>query len=120
MNSNSKSLVVLDEALCFPEIFMRLRSRFDKKFFFESGIRENLRVCAVTGCIPVCNRDGYQTAIILRQQTTWIQIPDIGRIVKTEFFCKQAEMLGLWATAINSIDMFMDGHPGFVKGHCGT
>ena len=50
-----------------------------------SGIRENLKLCTVIGCIPICSRAGYQTAIILRQPTTGILITDTGRIVKTAF-----------------------------------
>ena len=59
-----------------------------------SGIRENLRLSAVTGFIRICSRDGYQTALILRKQTIWIQIPDTGRIVKTEFCDKLAKKTG--------------------------
>jgi hypothetical protein len=72
---------------------------FDKNFLFANEIRENLRLCAVTGCIPIFSRDGYQTAIILWQQTIWIQVPDTGRIVKAVFFFKQTEMLDFKAKA---------------------
>ncbi len=68
---------------------------FDKKSLFARRIRENMRLCAIKGSIPICCRDGYQTAIILRQQTTWIQIPDTGRIVKTAFCDKLAKKPGI-------------------------
>jgi len=61
----------------------------DKNSLLELGIREDLKLCAVEGSIPICSRAGYQAATILRQPTTWIQIPDTGRIVKKAFFSKQ-------------------------------
>ena len=39
----------------------------DKKSLFEIEVRKNLRLCAMTGWIPICSGDGYQTAIMLRQ-----------------------------------------------------
>ena len=68
----------------------------DKNSLFENGIRENLRLCAVTCCIPICSRAGFHTSIILRQPTTEIQITDNDRIVKKAFFSKRPEMLEFW------------------------
>ncbi len=70
--------------------------RCDKNSLFENGIRENLRLCAVIVCIPICSRAGFHTSIILRQPTTGIQITEYGRIVKKAFFSKRAEMLEFW------------------------
>jgi hypothetical protein len=68
----------------------------DKNPPFESGIRENLRLCAVTGSMPIYSRAEYHKAIILRQPTAEIKITDSGRIVKKAFFSKRAEMLEFW------------------------
>jgi len=38
-----------------------------KKSLFEIEVRKNLRLCTITDLIPICSRDGYQTAIMLRQ-----------------------------------------------------
>ena len=64
--------------------------------FLENGIRENLRLCAVTCCIPICSRAGFHTSIILRQPTTGIQITGNGRIVKKGIFSKLAKLLEFW------------------------
>ena len=55
----------------------------DKNSLFKGGIRENLKLCAITWWIAIYSRAGYQTAIILRQPTNKISITDTDRIVKT-------------------------------------
>ncbi|MCP4372716.1 MAG: hypothetical protein GY797_32095 [Deltaproteobacteria bacterium] len=69
----------------------------DRNFLFELGIKEDLKLCVLAESIQICSRAGYQTATILRQSTTWIQIPDTDLIVKKAFFSDPAKMLEFWA-----------------------
>jgi len=68
-----------------PEIFSDSDKVSDKNYFFESGKKKNLKLCAVAGSIPICSGVGYQAATILRQPTTCIHITDDGLIVNLAF-----------------------------------
>jgi hypothetical protein len=41
----------------------------DENSLFEFGIRENIKLCAVAGSIPICSGAGYQAATMLREPT---------------------------------------------------
>ena len=59
----------------------------DSLFWIKAG--ENLKLCAVTECIPIYSGP-EKTATIIWNQTIWNQILNTNRIVKKAFFGKQA------------------------------
>jgi len=64
---------------------------------FEIEVRKNLRLCTITGLIPICSGGGNPTVIFIIIQATEIKIPCNRFIVKKAFFSQLAEMVEFWA-----------------------